>query len=72
MHHDGKMPDSQHQAVRLSTGSALSVDRLAVGPARGVSAAVEIGCGVRAAEPSRWTIRSGSVPAVVDLRPRCR
>jgi hypothetical protein len=59
-------------AVRLSAGSALSVNGLAVGPAGGVSAAVEIGCGVRAVDPSRWTIRSGSVPAVVDLRPRCR
>ena len=59
-------------AVRLSAGSEITVRDLSVRSAGGVTAAVEIGCGVRNVTPSRWTIRSGQVPPILDLRPQCR
>jgi hypothetical protein len=59
-------------AVRLSAGSEITVRDLSVRAAGGVTAAVEIGCGVRDVNPSRWTILSGQVPPILDLRPQCR
>jgi hypothetical protein len=59
-------------AVRLSAGSEITVRDLSVRSAGGVTAAVEIGCGVRNVTPSRWTIRSGQVPPILDLRPQCQ
>jgi hypothetical protein len=59
-------------AVRLSAGSEITVRDLSVRAASGVTAAVEIGCGVRDVIPSRWTIRSGQIPPILDLRPQCR
>lgn len=59
-------------AVRLSAGSEITVRDLSVRAAGGVTAAVEIGCGVRDVNPSLWTIRSGQVPPILDLRPQCR
>jgi hypothetical protein len=59
-------------AVRLSAGSEITVRDLSVRAASGVTAAVEIGCGVRDVNPSLWTVRSGQVPPILDLRPQCR
>jgi hypothetical protein len=59
-------------AVRLAAGSEITVRDLAVRAAGGVTAAVEIGCGVRDVVPSRWTIRSGTVLPILDLRTQCR
>jgi len=59
-------------AVRLSAGSEITVRDLSVRVDGGVTAAVEIGCGVTDVNPSRWTIRSGQIPPVLDLRPQCR
>jgi hypothetical protein len=59
-------------AVRLAAGREITVRDLAVRAAGGVTAAVEIGCGVRDVVPSRWTIRSGTVLPILDLRTQCR
>jgi hypothetical protein len=59
-------------AVRLAAGSEIAVRDLSVRAAGGVTAAVEIGCGVTGVMPSRWTIRSGPIPPILDLRPQCR
>jgi hypothetical protein len=59
-------------AVRFSTGSGLSVNGLVVGPAKGISAAVELDCGARPIDPTRWTIQSAPVPALLDRRAQCR
>ncbi|HKD26570.1 MAG TPA: hypothetical protein VKC66_11790 [Xanthobacteraceae bacterium] len=59
-------------AVRLTAGSDIAVRDLSVRAASGLSAAVEIDCGVRDIIPSRWTIRSGQVLRILDLRPQCR
>jgi hypothetical protein len=60
-------------AVRLSAGSAITVSDLSVRAASGVTAAVEIGCGVTVTDviPSRWSIRSGQLLPILDLRPQC-
>lgn len=59
-------------AVRLSAGSRISVNGLTVGPAKDISAAVEIGCGVHGIDPSRWTIQSAAAPALLDRKSQCR
>jgi hypothetical protein len=59
-------------AVRFSAGSGLSVNGLVVGPANGISAAVELGCGVRPIDPTRWTIQSAPAPVLLDRRAQCR
>jgi hypothetical protein len=59
-------------AVRLAAGSEISVRDLLVRAAGSVSAAVEIGCGVRNVTSSRWTVRSEAAPPILDLRPQCR
>lgn len=59
-------------AVLLSAGSEITVRDLSVGAAGGLTAAVEIGCGVTDVVPSRWTIRSGPILPVLDLRPQCQ
>ena len=59
-------------AVRLSAGAGFSVNGLSVGPASGITAAVEIDCGVRAIDPSRWSIQSGAIPRLLDRRPQCQ
>jgi hypothetical protein len=59
-------------AVRLAAGSEIMVRDLSVRAASGVTAAVEIGCGVRDPILSLWTIRSGQLPPILDLRPQCR
>jgi len=58
--------------VLLSAGSEITVQDFSVRAASGVSAAVEIGCGVTDVVPSHWTIRSGPIPSILDLRPQCR
>ena len=58
--------------VQLSAGSGFLVNGLVVDEAIGATAAVEIGCGVRATDPSRWTIQSGQLPRLLDRRPQCR
>ena len=70
--YDASIARTPGPAVRLSAGSGFSVNNLSVGPAKGISAAVEIGCGVRTVDPSGWTIRSAPVPALIDRRPQCR
>jgi len=47
--------------VLLSAGSEITVQDFSVRAASGVSAAVEIGCGVTDVVPSHWTIRSGPI-----------
>jgi hypothetical protein len=59
-------------AVRLSAGAGFSVNGLSVGPASGITAAVEIDCGVRAIDPSRRSIQSGAIPRLLDRRPQCQ
>jgi hypothetical protein len=59
-------------AVRLTVGREITVQDLSVRAASGVTAAVEIDCGVTDVAPSRWTIRSGQIPPILDLRPQCR
>jgi hypothetical protein len=59
-------------AVLLAAGSEITVRDLSVRAASGVTAAVEIGCGVRNVVPSRWTIRSGQILPILDLRPQCQ
>jgi hypothetical protein len=59
-------------AVRLAAGRDITVRELSVRAAGGVTAAVEIGCGVTDVNPSTWTIRSGKLPSILDLRPQCR
>jgi hypothetical protein len=59
-------------AVLLSAGREITVSDLSVRAAGGVTAAVEIGCGVRDVNPLRWTIRSDEVPHILDRRQQCR
>jgi hypothetical protein len=59
-------------AVLLAAGSEIAVRDLSVRAASGVTAAVEIGCGVRNVIPSGWTIRSGQILPILHLRPQCR
>jgi hypothetical protein len=59
-------------AVLLSAGREITVNDLSVCAAGGVTAAVEIGCGIRDVDPLRWTIRSDEVPHILDRRQQCR
>ena len=59
-------------ALQLSAGSEITVRDLSVRAASGVTAAVEIGCGVTDVIPSHWTIRSGPTLPILDLRPQCQ
>jgi hypothetical protein len=59
-------------AVKLAAGAEITVRDLRLRAAAGVTAAVEIGCGVSDVNPSRWTIASGPVPPILDLRPQCK
>jgi hypothetical protein len=59
-------------AVRLEAGSEITVRDLSVRAASGVTAAVEIDCGVHNVIPSRWTIHSGQILPILDLRPQCQ
>jgi hypothetical protein len=63
---------TQAPAVLLEAGSEITVRDLSVRTASGVTAAIEIGCGVRNVIPSGWTIRSGQILPVLDLRPQCQ
>ena len=68
---DASVSGAPGPAVRLTSGAEFSVNGLVVGPAKGITAAVEIGCGVRGVDPSRWTIQSGPIPRLLDRRPQC-
>jgi hypothetical protein len=59
-------------AGRLAAGNEITLRDLSVRAASGVTAAVEIGCGARDPILSLWTIRSGQMPPILDLRPQCR